>query len=71
MQNYRLFFQCFLNLAVKNTCEANQTGENSSFIFAVCVCVKSVSLYHFKPAYVVLYMTVKINFLKPTSEMEK
>ena len=32
-------------------------GENSSFIFTVCV--KSVSLYHFKLAYVVLHMAVK------------
>ena len=36
------------------TCEANQAGENSSFIFSVCV--KSVPLYHFKFAYVVLDM---------------
>ena len=42
---------------LKRTCEANPTGENSSFIFTVCV--KSVPLYHFKFAYVVLHMAVK------------
>ena len=41
----------------ERTCEANQAGENSSFIFTVCV--KAVPLYHFKLAYVVLDMTVK------------
>ena len=41
----------------KRTCEANAAGENSSFIFIVCV--KSVSLYHFELAYVVLHMAVK------------
>ena len=41
----------------KRTCEANAAGENSSFIFAVCV--KSVPLYRFKLAYVVLHMAVK------------
>ena len=39
------------------TCETNPAGENSSFIFTVCV--KSVPLYHFKLAYVVLHMTVR------------
>ena len=34
------------------TFEANQAGENSLFIFTVCV--KSVPRYHFKLAYVVL-----------------
>ena len=43
-----------------HTCEANAAGENSSFIFTVCV--KSVSLYHFKLAYVVLQMAVKEYF---------
>ena len=38
----------------QRTCYANQAGENSSFIFTVCV--KSVPLYHFKLAYVVLQM---------------
>ena len=42
---------------LKRTCEANATVENSSFIFTVCV--KSVPLYHFKLAYVVLRMAVK------------
>ena len=41
----------------KRTCEANEVDENSSFIFTVCV--KSVPLYHFKLAYVVLQMAVK------------
>ena len=41
----------------KGTCEANRAGENSSFIFTVCV--KSVPCYHFKLAYVVLQMAVK------------
>ena len=35
----------------------NPAGENSSFIFTICV--KSVPLYHFKLAYVVLYVAVK------------
>ena len=39
------------------TCEANPAGENSSFIFTVCV--KSVPLNHFKLAYIVLLMAVK------------
>ena len=39
---------------LQRTCEANQVGENSSFIFIVCV--KSVPHYHFKLAYVVLHM---------------
>ena len=47
------------------TCEANAAGENSSFIFTVCV--KSVPLYHFKLAHLVLHMAVK-EFLKPTFE---
>ena len=41
----------------KRTCKANAAGENSSFIFTVCV--KSVPHYHFKLAYVVLQMAVK------------
>ena len=32
-------------------------GENSSFIFTVCV--RPVPLYHFKLAYVVLHIVVK------------
>ena len=35
----------------------NAAGENSSFIFKVCV--KSVPLYHFKLACLVLHMVVK------------
>ena len=42
----------------KRTCEAKAlAGENSSFIFTVCV--KSVPRYHFKLAYVILQMAVK------------
>ena len=40
----------------KRTCEANPVGEESSFIFTVCI--KSVALYHFKLSYVVLHMAV-------------
>ena len=43
--------------SVQMTCEANPVGENSSFIFTVCV--KSVPLHHFKLAYVALHMAVK------------
>ena len=50
---------------LQRTCEANPGGENSSFIFRACV--KSVPLYHFKLAYVVLHMAVK-EFSKPTSK---
>ena len=39
------------------TCEVNPVGENRSFIFTVYV--KSVSLYHFKLAYIMLHMAVK------------
>ena len=42
---------------LQRTCEANAADENSSFIFTVCV--KSVPLYHFKLAYVVLHIAVK------------
>ena len=41
----------------KRTCEANPAGENSSFIFTVCV--KSGPVNHFKLAYVVLHVAVK------------
>ena len=41
----------------QRTCEANAAGENSSFIFTVCI--KSVSRHHFKLACVVLQMAVK------------
>ena len=43
------------------TCQANQAGENSSFIFTVCV--RSVPRYRLKLAYVILQMAVK-EFLK-------
>ena len=46
-----------LTLVLKGPCEANPLGENSLFIFTVCV--KSVPLYDFKPDHVVLHMTVK------------
>ena len=36
---------------------ANQVGENSSFLFTVCV--RSVPRYHFKLAYVILQMAIK------------
>ena len=49
----------------ERTCQANQAGENSSFIFTVCV--KSVPHYHFKLAYVILQMAVK-EFSKTTSK---
>ena len=42
---------------MKRTCEANAVGENSSFIFAVCV--KSVPRHHFKLAHVVLETAIK------------
>ena len=41
----------------KRTFEANLVGDNSSFSFTVCV--KSVPLYHFKLAHVVLHVAVK------------
>ena len=50
----------FLNLTYnpcKRTCQANQTGENSSLIFTVRV--RSVPHYHSKFAYVILQMAVK------------
>ena len=49
----------------KRICEANAAGENSSFIFTVCV--TSIPRYHFKLAYVVLNIAVK-SFSKPTSK---
>ena len=58
------FLEPFLNIVVlspgadfQRTCEANPGGDNSSFIFTVRL--KSVLLYHFKLAYVVLHMAVK------------
>ena len=44
----------------QRACEANPAGENSSFIFTVCV--ESVPLYHFKLAYVFPHMPVKERF---------
>ena len=44
-------------MKTQRTCVANPAGENSSSIFTVCV--KSVPLYHFQLAFVVLHMTVK------------
>ena len=41
----------------ERTCEANAAGENSLFIFTVCV--KTVPLYQLKLVYVVLHMNVK------------
>ena len=41
----------------QRTCEADPAGENSSFIFTVCV--RSVPLYHVKLACVVLHVAVK------------
>ena len=46
------------------TCEANPAGENSSFISTVPV--KSVPPYHFKLAY--LYIWLSNNVSKPTSK---
>ena len=45
------------SVSLKKTCKANPAGKNSSFTFTVSV--KSVPLYHFKLAYVVLHMAVK------------
>ena len=57
----------YLLLERERTCEANAAGENSSFIFTVCV--RSVPRYHFKFAYIVLQMAVK-EFFEPTSKNE-
>ena len=48
----------------QRTCEANAMGENSSFIFTVCV--KSVPFNHFKLASW-FYIWLSKNFSKPTS----
>ena len=53
-----------INTGHQSACDAKAVGENSSFIFTVCV--RSVSGYHFKLAYVVLQMAVK-DFSKPAS----
>ena len=52
-------------LYAKKICQADAAGENSSFIFTVCV--KSVPRYHLKLALVVLQMAVE-EFLKLTSK---
>ena len=44
------------------TCKVNPAGENTSFISTAFV--KSVPLYHFKLAYLVLHMPVKEFFEK-------
>ena len=44
-------------ISVQKTGEADRAGENSSFIFTVCI--KSVPFYHFKLACVLLHMAVK------------
>ena len=49
--------------AVKRACEANATGENSSFIFTICVI--SVPLDYFKLTYVGLHMDIKEFFETP------
>ena len=43
--------------ANKKACEANPVGENSSFVFKICV--ESVPLHHFKFAYADLNVAVK------------
>ena len=53
----------------KRSFKANTVGENSSFIFTVCV--KSVPLYHLKFTYVVLRTAVKRIFQNPFLKMEK
>ena len=56
-----------VNRSLKAECaDFNLVDENSLFIFIVCD--KSVLLYHFKLAYVVLQMAVKEFFAKPTSK---
>ena len=47
----------FAVYVVERNCEVNAASEISSFILTVCV--KSVSRYHFKLAYVVLQVPVK------------
>ena len=53
------FYLCdnFDFVAFQRIREANPAGENSSFIFTICV--KSVPLYYFKLAYEVLRVAVK------------
>ena len=56
-QNVPIFFIKGIAKDKQRTCAANAAGENSTFIFTVCD--KSVPLYHFMFAYVVLHMAVK------------
>ena len=45
------------NVTNKRACEANAAGENSLFIFTVCVI--SIPLYHFKLAVVLPHLAIK------------
>ena len=58
------FFSFQIVYSRKGPVKLIKRGENSSFIFTVCV--RSVPHYHFKLAYVILQIAVK-NFSKPTS----
>ena len=51
------FSGTLIRFSIKRTCQANQVGENSSFIFTVRV--RSVPRYHFNLLYVILQMAVK------------
>ena len=59
-----IYLRILLETSPQRTCEADAADENSSFIFTVYV--KSVSLYYFKLAYVVLHMAVKEVFDPPS-----
>ena len=48
---------CCHTSVLQRTLEANPASENGLFIFTACI--KSVPLYHFKLADVVLHMAVK------------
>ena len=63
-----LFSSVHVFVQSKRTCEANPAGENRSLIFAVCV--KSVPLYRFKLAHVVLDMAIK-EFVETCKRIEK
>ena len=54
-KKYRLL--SYVRASNLKDCKANTAGENSSFIFTVCV--KSVPLYHFQHACVALQMAVE------------
>ena len=70
MQYPAIYFVALLNLLEttdrQQTCEANLAGENSSFIFTVCV--KSAPLYHFKLAFMQFCIWLSKNFSIPTSK---